>query len=102
MSGFLYESDLEENFPTDTEKSFLSHQKLINQPDMSEVFVVFPPSTNNSIIYGRNSFSFCCKEIKLISPNDGNEKVSEFVSDDDDWRLRDSLSPIVFKWHEMF
>jgi hypothetical protein len=30
---------------------------------MSEVFVVFPPLTSNSIIYGRNSFSFCCKEI---------------------------------------
>lgn len=43
---------------------------------MSEVFVVFPPSTNNSIIYGRNSFSFCCKEILFVSSNEGTTKVS--------------------------
>lgn len=43
---------------------------------MSEVFVVFPPLANNSIIVGRNSFSFCCKEILLIKPNEGTTKVS--------------------------
>lgn len=42
---------------------------------MSEVFVVFPPLANNSLIYGRNSFSFCCKEILLFSPN-SSTKVS--------------------------
>lgn len=32
---------------------------------MSEVFIVFPPATSNGLICGRNSFSFCCKEILL-------------------------------------
>ncbi|CRK97140.1 CLUMA_CG010537, isoform A [Clunio marinus] len=41
---------------------------------MSEVFVVFPPAINNGVIYGRNSFSFCCKEILFFSPNDGTVK----------------------------
>lgn len=45
---------------------------------MSEVFVVFPPLTgSNSIIVGRNSFSFCCKEIELIKPNEATTKVRE-------------------------
>lgn len=44
---------------------------------MSELFVVFPPLTGNgSIIVGRNSFSFCCKEIVLIKPGEATTKVN--------------------------
>lgn len=57
-------------------ENFIVHLHCKRQKfKMSEVFVVFPPSTNNSIIYGRNSFSFCCKEILYVSPNDCTTKV---------------------------
>lgn len=46
---------------------------------MSEVFVCFPPITNNSIIIGSNQFvgSRCKEEILYFSPtNEGTTKVS--------------------------
>lgn len=45
----------------------------------SEVFMVQSPLTNNdTIIYGRNSFSFCCKEILYFSANEnGTTKVTD-------------------------
>ncbi|CAG9806094.1 unnamed protein product [Chironomus riparius] len=44
----------------------------------SEVFMVQAPLTNNgTIIYGRNSLSFCCKEISYFSANEnGTTKFS--------------------------
>lgn len=45
----------------------------------SEVFMVQSPLTNNGIIYGRNSFSFCCKEVLYFSANEnGTTKVGRF------------------------